>query len=89
MKISKKVREEAALICALQASSDLERCHPELNDNDIAATLGVDGQAILLAWNAWLYVANALGWPYPIESPVLDAEAEALLRTGWSPGDEP
>ena len=51
--------------------------------------MAVDGQAISLAWNAWLYVANALGWPYPIESPVLDAEAEALLRTGWSPGDEP
>ena len=72
MPISKRVRDEAAMLCALMASSNA----------DAINVLGVDpflGAAANLAREAY--------WATPRQSPRRAewAEAEALLRTGWSP----
>jgi hypothetical protein len=72
MPISKRVRDEAAMLCALMASSNAEPCN----------VLGVDpflGASANLAREAY--------WATPRQSPRRAewAEAEAMLRTGWSP----
>ena len=83
-RISKRVREEAAIICAIAAStSDMNQSYRAVCDSlDIACrdTQGLELPFFELALAAWGETASA-------ENP--DAEAEALLRTGWSPGDEP
>jgi hypothetical protein len=91
-RISKKVREEAALICAISASEPgTRRCY----DFEIAKDLGLwrgsiaktaKRPSVALALAAWTHVFNAdeIEW-----SEETDAEAEALLRCDWSPGDEP
>lgn len=76
---TEEVREQAALVCAIAASS--EGLFPWYHD--IAECLGLDaGSAALeLAVDAWFEVrAHGLGWNREV-----DAEAEALIRTGWSP----
>lgn len=85
MKYGKRVREEAVLLLATMASSDLERCHTDARDSDFEATLGISCDATTLAWRAWQHVAESLGWPGDITAAWLDAEAEALIRTGWTP----
>lgn len=76
MKITKRVREEAALYCSALASSPgiWRHCHSDYE---------VSGDAFELWWNAYKYVrdardadGNGREWC---------AEAEALLRTGWTP----
>lgn len=77
MKISKKVREEAALICAIAASSP---GHPLYCM--IERELGLSAKAGDLALRAWSRAGRGVKhfeWHH------VDAEAEALLRTGWSP----
>lgn len=80
MKISKKTREQAALICAIAASNfDFAESY-----SAIAIGLWPNGRgrsdAYDLALRAW-DEASRLGLPWPC----VDAEAESLLRTGWSP----
>lgn len=83
-RITKKVRDEAALICAIGASNDdLCECY-----SAIASRLGIPAQDLfgddayrlaLAAWDA-AYVRGATTPGFEV-----DAEAEALLRTGWLP----
>jgi hypothetical protein len=82
---SKRVREEAALICAIAASGGVyvgtrySRVYAE-----VFGRLGT-GQAsgcLSLASVAYYRVMEALSGPWTQE---VDAEAEALIRTGWSP----
>ena len=84
--ITDEVREEAALICAISASSGLPsgegRAYIMLGQD-----LGAELQAGELAGYAWQEAMNrnvAINgvWRWTRE---VDAEAEALLRTGWNP----
>jgi hypothetical protein len=89
-RISKKVREEAARICAIAASSGDDYPRP-CYDQEIAIDLGLyrgsasatmKVPAIALAVAAWTRVFDASDEMW---SRATDAEAEALLRTGWTP----
>ena len=82
MKITKKVREEAALICAVSASTRVQS-GTGFTYSVIASHLGLDDKspAFMLAFKAWLN-ARPIGCDWTQET---DAEAEALLRTGWTP----
>lgn len=75
MKISKRTREQAALICAIAASTDWSQC----DGWDGIIEHSGDREAVACAVAAWLDagsdVALSERW----------AEAESLLRTGWSP----
>ncbi len=76
MKYSKMDREVAALICAIAAST------PGLHQDydGVCAETGIDiwgGPARNLAIAAWERCQYAQGNP--------DAEAEALIRSGWLP----
>jgi len=83
MKITAKLREQAADICAHAA------CNPEMILSDIAEFLGhslVKGffPSVELASAVWLEVdgaATGLG----SRDPARDAEAEAMLRCGYIP----
>ena len=79
--ISTEDRETAALICAIAAST------PDMRDNysSVCFHAGVDvaGPAANLAYDAWFKVHRQLGSDVP--PGVRDAEAEALIRSGWSP----
>jgi hypothetical protein len=80
-KISKRTREEAIRICDVAASTPGDRRTYE----HIARTLGHDalGKEYMLAVDAWSYVyRRGVDW-----TPATDAEAAALLREGWCPGD--
>lgn len=85
VKISKKVREEAALICAIAASGGVT---PERGDRrsrvygEIHRSLGVGGsdEALGLAIYAYVCLSEFMPW-----TPEFDAEAEAMIRTGWTP----
>lgn len=86
MKISKKTREEAALICAICASADPQQ--DEWGSTYQASCLtGLDRTAQKLASDAWLFVTNDAPHVEDYDARVREryAEAEALLRTGWSP----
>lgn len=78
---SKKVREEAALICAIAAST------PGLHCSYWAVRRAMGwrepSRAVELALDAWFHVDDEFGRPGI--NPLTDAEAEALIRTGWSP----
>ena len=73
MKISKKTREQAALICAVAASSyycrDLDTARRHVGASRLACDIAF---AALLEVLCYTHIQAA-------------AEAEALLRTGWSP----
>ena len=91
--IAEKVREEAAVICAIAASN------PGLNQaygSIVLALRGAtrDSPSLRLAIRAWDAVTDRLmteAWDATVGRPGRcdhpDAEAEALLRSGWSPGD--
>jgi hypothetical protein len=79
---SKKVREEAALICAIAASTPTEWY------STIEIGLGLcdgcrDDSSHDLAVAAYRYVERYSAWPQFGQE--VDAEAEALIRTGWIP----
>lgn len=81
MKISKKTRDEAILICALTASTN-----PDTGYGAISLDLGgLTKAALNLAIDAWHAAQELL--PQGGRD-VADAEAECLLREGWCPGDE-
>ena len=77
---SKRVREEAALICAIAASS--VSIYPVYDA--FAASVAEHPDSLWLARKAW---KRAMEGPPPAShwTRVVDAEAEALIRTGWSP----
>ena len=77
-KISKRTREQAAMICAIAASNDVNQPYV-----DVVETVGmrVSDQAMDLAIKAHAKVIYSL---VP-DRDGADAEAEALIRTGWSP----
>jgi hypothetical protein len=91
MSIPRKVREEAAMICAIAASSNSR--HRTVGTYAVCEHLGITqtGEAddlitaafevALSRWQRWLGKHRR-----PI---VVFAEVEAMLRCGWSPGDEP
>lgn len=93
-RITKKVRDEAALICSICASA--EESAAECGSTDIAREhLGYeDYHSAHLAYDAWDYVYACLRDQRPWLMALtrgsdnlreLYAEAEALLRTGWLP----
>lgn len=80
MKISKKTREQAALICAIAASNfDFAESYSAIVIGLWPNSRGRSDAYDLALW-AW-DEASRLGLPWPC----VDAEAESLLRTGWSP----
>lgn len=86
MKYSKKVREEAALICAIAASGgatigDGSSRAATFEYVIIRLALGVSRRASILATDAW---RNARKFDVMWTREV-DAEAEALIRTGFEP----
>ena len=82
MKISKRVREEAALVMAIGASTSHEPF-------DVWKTLGLRKGG--LVWELTLdaqheAMARLQGYIWPqIPWHEVYAEAEAMLRTGWGP----
>jgi hypothetical protein len=78
VRISKQLRDDAATICAACASEP-----GFCGAARAAAAFGLKFAAIQLACTAWLTVADIDGGGF--ESPLAYAEAEAMLRTGWSP----
>ena len=80
MKISKKTREQAILICAIAASS------PDWDEDYqlIADFVPVGDVPLELALDAWSHIIENIGESFGEVS----AEAEALLQCGWLPGDD-
>lgn len=83
----RKVRSQAALICAVGASGGV---YSPIMDNwtdhedSVAWHLGIRSQkAVSLAADARYYVIDNTSWDRP--NAWTFAEAEALLRTGWKP----
>jgi hypothetical protein len=82
-RISKRVREEAALICAVAASSGDQQSYSFL---EVQASLGVSSDAVGVGHKAIdVVIDTTAATPGPDMSRVDWAEAEALLRTGWTP----
>ena len=79
MRITKRVREEAALICAIAA------CEPKWFGRSITA-VGYDLDA---GWPARCLARDAKNYAYDTRKDgqyeLACAEAESLLRTGWTP----
>lgn len=101
MKISKRVREEAAVLCALMASSRQPNGRPLSDFNGPCESVGIDcfeddGPADLARaayWHVpkWSRVARTVEERHAVIQSITDnaplhwAEAEAMIRTGWSP----
>lgn len=93
------VRAEAALLCAIAASGGVyvEQRYESRRSTMLGAigeAIGAQHEAIMLALEAFLFCFDALlrNGPYwltddlePVDESTLHGEAEALLRTGWSP----
>jgi hypothetical protein len=81
MKITQRTRAQAALICAVTASSN--RTGEWDIDAEVCRDLGITprGAAHDLATSAWMHAGKAWG----ALTAEREAEAEAMLRTGWSP----
>lgn len=83
-RISKRVRAQAVLIASCEASN------PEFVEDTFgaAAEIGLPkrGAAAELAFDAWRHVVRSRayeGYEHPRQA--VPAEAESLLRTGWTP----
>jgi hypothetical protein len=76
VKITKKVREDAAWLCALSASNGGGHLYWYL-----AELFDISGKSVRLAVSAWS-VAPAPDGRWCSE---VDAEAEAMLLSGWEP----
>jgi hypothetical protein len=85
-RISKALREDAALICAVAASHGPEQSY---SFGEVTASLGVGREAEALAREAIDSAICLPASPGPDLQRIDWAEAESLLRCGWSPGDEP
>lgn len=78
-KYSKRVREEAALICAIAASGGVYRERAERRSrvySDVREAIGASSKGLELAMSAY---RASVPWPWTVES---DALAEALIRSG-------
>lgn len=73
------MREDAALICAIAASGGIDGCvtYHYIRDN-----AGFSDDSLVLAWKAYNHVRYETKQGWTRET---DAEAEALIRTGWKP----
>jgi hypothetical protein len=87
MKITKRTREQAALICQMAASSSSRRRSHGTHDTCAALGVDQDSESAELAVEAFLVALSAwLKWLGPNRRPIpAFAEAEALLRCGWRP----
>jgi len=83
-KIDKRTREEAALICAI-AACELKAHNGGVAAWGVADRIGATRESLNLALDAKVFaIAGRIDdteWNYEHAC----AEAEALLRTGWSP----
>lgn len=77
MRISKRVREEAARLCAIGASGPVAMF-------EVFEQLDPSQPAAQLAWDAFGFACRTVG-ECADRSRVVRAEAEAMLRTGWTP----
>ena len=90
-RVSRRVREEAALICSAMANDALGECNLRMQCATASIGAGTGAEvAAVAAWNAAWDAAYAQGRIVArpmnqIEMAEMEAEAEALLRTGWSP----
>jgi len=84
MKYSKKVRDGAALICAIAASTpSLANAY---RSTKIELGASVSHESLGLALSAWVYARDVLMERFGMSDTYqVDAEAEALIRTGWTP----
>lgn len=91
MRISKKVREEAAMICAMTASEWAGETGTRPTTWWTAGHLIVSHKSRVLSDRAWgrAYGSHGEEPRWSVRVACVYAEAEALIRTGWSPGDEP
>jgi purine-nucleoside phosphorylase len=85
VRLTKRLREEAAVFASAIAGSDASG----VSSRQIAEALGVSIEAADLYFDAWSYATEAAG-VCTASDPRMhdkqwDAEAECLLRTGWSP----
>lgn len=80
MKISKKVREEAAMLLSMVSCGG-----GEIGLEDVGRQTGMrKSESFNLAWAALMSSPECDEfWPFEY------LEAEMMVRTGWSPGDEP
>lgn len=97
-KRARRIREEAVLICSIAALREREQATRDRFYDCIARDLPAKGprpvppaewlaqQALFYAWRViQKQRARQHPFPPPLDDRVLDAEAEALLRTGWTP----
>ncbi len=82
MKITKKTRDQAILICAI-AASDPDRSRTPYTLISGPLGLGPTDKAVKLAVDAWRHVYHSP--PFRNWTQETDAQAEALLQCGWSP----
>lgn len=81
-RISKRVREEAALLCALRASYFGGSPNGFYVVDYVASECGIGPAALSLAWAALDAIPLARS---EYNASECWAEAEAMLRTGWTP----
>lgn len=85
MRISKKTRDEAILICAIAASNPDLSCNYDGVREALGLPLYDEAGAV------WGKTPESAAWRecnhLDHNSQEVDAEAECLLRDGWSPGD--
>lgn len=84
-----RTRAQAAKICAIAASggvavqswppTEMQLCREY---GVISSEIGASASALNLAHFAWDYVISKINSNWTCE---IDAEAEALIRDGWSP----
>lgn len=81
--VDRITRQQAAMVC--QARASITPAQWPVSDNDIRASLGVGLPANGLAGLAWHHVMSMLDWPDDFTEDYHWAEAESLLRDGWTP----
>lgn len=88
-RIPKKVREEAAMLCAVLASD--RRAYTKWVAFDVHEAVGASPAAVDLADRAFICVSqpHLPDWLGRDASIAMEfyAEAEAMLRTGWCPDE--
>lgn len=83
-KITKKIRDEAATLCAGFAST--RNAYTEWNSEEAYQTICSSAEASDLVQKAFWQAASGADWTEWAEDQMLIyAEAEAMLRCGWSP----
>lgn len=80
--ISKRTREEAILVCEVR-SCDIQLAERS-SHSDRCEDLGASVHAGAVSWQAFLSVPDEIGYADPHAE---WAEAAAILRDGWRPGD--